>query len=556
MSQHNYTNPAFCQQSEFYPTPSSSVVHNQSMPSHRHHQHGARVHRSISMRSVNHQKQRQPLPDQTQHTQFNQVTTHTPTHRGPPRPGPKPKFYDPIPHHQRTTSRPQLAEGFALVPLADLPNNDKGRYAFIPAQEAKLLRSTSVRRMAKSQDDLDCCGHRLQSSTNDVRDSSFTSLPPNVSTSSHNESSMSGSRLKSAFSTDFVANKSLVLFDQKSQQRYAIVPTAEDEELVDANEEIIQMHNGRAHRYAVIPTASDDEEEEEEEEDETCLSGSDFEMSPINEKYATIKAAPPGYRNHKPSAHPQPLYTSSPLKPPTTPSNHRHHQHHQRQPQPDPIDQRTPTKNHFATQKLFEILSTPPRKTHPEDIDDYRTPTQNPSRSRYHSQQIISSTPKQSDFTPHRLHYDPAPPAPPPASTQPTTIDRHQRQLDAAEQQRRTTAIISPRLAKAGHPRSLYGGSEYDGDDLDKTWQQREAAGKKVSRATATIGAVSLMLILAGAMNSGLCLYMISVVSVIICVYFVCALKESFYNLPVDKIKTNILNYVNKTIESCDLVSF
>lgn len=528
MSQHNYTNPAFCQQSEFYPTP-SSVVHNQSMPAHRQPQ-GARVHRSISMRSVNHQKQRQHIhDDHSQQTQYNRANTDSQTHRGqpPPRPGPKPQFYDPLPQ-RNASSRPQLAEGFALVPLADLPNNDKGRYAFIPAQEAKLLRSTSVRRMAKSQDDLDCCGHRLQSSTNDVRDSSFTSLPPNVSTSSHNESSMSGSRLKSAFSTDFVTNKSLVLFDQKSQQRYAIVPTAEDEELVDANEEIIQMHNGRAHRYAVIPTASDDELDDEE--DETCLSGSDFEMSPINEKYATIKAAPPGYRHLKPSAHPQPIYTSSPLKPPTTPSSKHHQQRHQhRQPHQsdgtDPIiiDQRTPSKNHLATQKLFEILSTPPRKPHPDNIDAYRTPP-NPSRSRYHSQ-IIASTPKQSDFTPHKLHYEPTTPASripaPPTKAQPNSHHhqqseakhhQQQRQVDALEQHRRTTAIISPRLAKANHQRSLYG-SEYDDGDLDKSWQQREAASAKVSKATATIGAVSLMLILAGAMNSGLCLYMISVVS-------------------------------------------
>lgn len=532
MSQHNYTNPAFCQQSEFYPTPSTTVaVHNQSMPAHRHAQ-AARVHRSISMRSVNHQHLQRQHNDQHPHShrKHTEGSNHCGQHHQPPRPGPKPQFYDQLP--QRNASRPQLAEGFALVPLADLPNNDKGRYAFIPAQEAKLLRSTSVRRMAKSQDDLDCCGHRLQASANDVRDSSFTSLPPNVSTSSHNESSMSATRLKSAFSTDFVPNKSLVLFDQKSQQRYAIVPTAEDEEVVDANEEIIQMHNGRAHRYAVIPTASDDEEFDE---DETCLSGSDFEMSPINEKYATIKAAPPGYRNHKPSVHShQPLYTSSPLKPPTTPSNNRHQQsqqqHIQHQPHPDHADQRTPSKNHMATQKLFEILSTPPRKPpHPDTIDAYRTPP-NPSRSRYHSQ-IISSTPKQSEFTPHKLHYEPTTPStriPPPTTTHHQLASAHphhkqsapaqqqtQRRLDASSsaEQRRTTAIISPRLAKANYARSQYG-SEYDcGDDLDKSWSQPAEAGAKVSKATATIGAVSLMLILAGAMNSGLCLYMISVVS-------------------------------------------
>lgn len=412
--------------------------------------------------------------------------------------------YGPIATTCPSSSRPQLNEGFALVPLADLPNNDKGRYAFVPAQEAKLLRSTSVRRMAKSQDDLDCYGSnsRLQSSTNDVRDSSFTSLPPNVSTSSHNESSSVGAsaRLRSAFSTDFVPNKSLILVDQKSQQRYAIVPTAEDEELVDANEEIIQMHNGRAHRYAVIPAASEDEEYEE---DETCLSGSDFEMSPVNEKYATIKAAPPGYRHTKP-APPQPLYTSSPLSNPNP---------HQNRPANPPDHLQTPSKNHLATQKLFEILSTPPRKPSDAGLQSCQTPP-NPSRSRYHSQHLVSSTPKQpSDYTPQKLHYQP------PQSAQTRPQSRHNQHIrneptTPRNNSRRTTAVISPRLAQGHQQRSRYGseyGDQEDDDedhDLDKTWPN-----EKVSHAHATIGAVSLMLILAGAMNSGLCLYMISVVS-------------------------------------------
>lgn len=59
MSHHNYTNPAFCQQSEFYPTTPTTTPHNQSLPQHRHQtvQQPPRVHRSISMRSVNHHQQ-------------------------------------------------------------------------------------------------------------------------------------------------------------------------------------------------------------------------------------------------------------------------------------------------------------------------------------------------------------------------------------------------------------------------------------------------------------------------------------------------------------------
>lgn len=549
MSHHNYTNPAFCQQSEFYPSPSAATTLNQSMATNQRQPRysPARVHRSVSMRSVSNHHNRQKM-HQRQNSHQESPPQRQDVAQRPPRPGPKPQInlntrygptdgdvsrYEHLPHRpQRSSSRNQLMEGFALVPLADIPNTDKGRYAFVPAQEAKLLRSTSVQRMAKSQDDLDrYCGSNstnFQASTSDIRDSSFTSLPPCINTSAHNERSTSGaSQLKSAFSTDFVTNKSLILLDQKNQQRYAIVPTAEDEELVDANEEIIQVHNGRTHRYAVIPAASEDDEDDGEDRDEeTCLSGSDFEMSPINEKYATIKAAPPGYRQHRPSQQPQPLYTSSPLRSTTDDGPHQRitttEQYH---------DQRTPSKNHLATQKLFEILSTPPRKP-AAPIDHLRTPStpiaqsfqQTPNNATRYQSPIVASTPKQSDFTPQKLQYETQRRRQPPTPSH--QHQRHQRPTERehapsqrGQEQQRTTAIISPRLAQ-DHYRSQYGLDYGPDDDLDKSWKGGGSAHTaKVSRATATIGAVSLMLILAGAMNSGLCLYMISVVSAIVIEY-------------------------------------
>ncbi|CAD6992266.1 unnamed protein product [Ceratitis capitata] len=86
-------------------------------------------------------------------------------------------------------------------------------------------------------------------------------------------------KIKHAFSSDF-GSKTFLIVDKNSNQRYQMVPTAENEELVDDNQEIIQMHNGRAHRYAVIPTEEEDEVlMTQDEEEETCLSNQDFNRS-------------------------------------------------------------------------------------------------------------------------------------------------------------------------------------------------------------------------------------------------------------------------------------
>lgn len=411
MSRHNYTNPAFCQQSEFYPNTSNSVPKKSPI----------RIYRSESVRSFKQtarfkQQQQQVLPPK------------------PPKLGPKPQLNLSSRYAEppvRNSGEKNVASfEYALVPLTEIPSSNKGRYACIPADDVRKLQQSTTR-FTRSQDDLD----RFSSLPVNINehDDSFTSLPPCPT--------QDNSRLKAAFSSDF-GNKSLILVDQNSHQRYAIVPTEEDEELVDANHEIIQMHNGRAHRYAMIPT--DDEE--------TCLS-SEIEMSPVRNtnNYATIRESP----RYQPS---------------------HHYQQQQRTPQKDRPPP-TPTKNTLATQKLHELLSTP-QKTQLQRQGSTLKSTPN----RYNPP-VISSTPKQSEFVPQKLRYE-----------------QHPTQLE-----QRTTAVISPRLA------SLAAYSETSSTVDNKSW--KNLSFQKITNATATIGAVSLMLILCGVMNSGLCLYMISEVS-------------------------------------------
>lgn len=93
----------------------------------------------------------------------------------------------------------------------------------------------------------------------------FSSLPPMI-----NEPK---SQMKNAFSTNFDPNQLL-----RSDSKYTLIPTDKDEEIVDDNHEVIEIHNGKqVHRYAVLSTDIDEEDEEEEEE-ETCLN--DHQMIP------------------------------------------------------------------------------------------------------------------------------------------------------------------------------------------------------------------------------------------------------------------------------------
>jgi hypothetical protein len=339
---------------------------------------------------------------------------------------------------------------YALVPVEELNSNSQGRYAVLPAQTASKFISKSQENLDRfvDEDDDDELPHNYSDQ--------FSSLPP--ISSPKKEGGM-----VPAFSTDF-GSKSFIIFDQKSHQRYAVVPTEENEELVDDNHEIIQMHNGKAHRYAVIPT----------DEEETCLNG-DFE-----------KPTPPAYA----------VAMSRRTSPQRTPQKQLVQQ---RMLEPLPSLPSTPKKNSLATQKLHELLTTP-QKQSPfiRQLSTPLTPKNSPYRARAHhasNPRLVSSTPKQSsDFTPQRLQYDHKMRL---AST--TTLNLEQR----------TTAVIQPRLHTAA---AIYNETTTTNSDCnEKSWNKNLESHKN---AIATIGFVSLLLMFCGVINSGLCIYMTSMSSI------------------------------------------
>lgn len=443
MSRHNYTNPAFCQQSEYYASPSST---NQLTANNG----AARAQRSESMRS----SVRSMRNLHSTKTSFGPKQPSTAMqHRQsiqqrelPPKPGPKP----------RPNAEKNCTEGYALVPLAELPGTSKGRYAVVPADEAKIMRSKSMMRLTRSRDNLDLSpGHVVE------EENSFTSLPAlTAQDNDYDEKGPLAEHLALAFSSNFISD-SMILVNQNGLQRYAIVPTDDDEEIVDNNHEIIQMNNnGRAHRYAVIPT----------DEEETCLSD-EVEMDsypvamqskPTPFTISTARRNAIDYGRQSMSA----MHTKSNAKlaPSNAPKMIR------------PPD--TPTKNPIATQKLHELLSTPRKTEMLQRHGSYHTIVQKSPEHRYRSQ-IICSTPKQREFAPQKLQYEP-------------------------HVEQRTTAIISPRL----HQQTIYNETTNSSgfDTMHESFH-------KIEKATATIGLVSLMLLLAGTLNSGLCLYMVTIVS-------------------------------------------
>lgn len=484
MSRHEYTNPAFCQQSEFYPNANgnkNAFIRAQRSASMR---SDARNTRNIIMHKPpthSHQQQQQQKQQQQQQQKVQKIQQR----ELPPKPGPKPSS-NPNQSTKVVHEQPNAFEGFALVPLADLPQSSKGRYAVLPANEAHMIRTSgSMSRLTKSQDDLDRIVRPFATQANsaDVDDEeddeeleecedeeSFMSLP---AITTRDEPPALKRNLASAFSTDFV-NKSMILVDQANMQRYAIVPTDDDEEVVDSNHEIIQMHNGRAHRYAVIPT----------DEEETCLSG-EFETNAVMRNYygsvRSVRDQIAAQRTHQIMKSVE--YAKHRIPP--APSSVQHQQQRPRpnQNQPPKVAQPpvTPPKNPIATQKLFELLSTP-NKNHErlQRAGSYHTIIHKSPEHRYRSQ-ILCSSSKQLEFSAQKAQHE-------------------MKQNDI-----RTTAVISPRLQQ-----SIYSETTMS-SGTDKTWSHESF--QKIASATATIGIVSLMLLLTGIMNSGLCLYIVSVVS-------------------------------------------
>lgn len=469
----HYINPAFCQKSEFCPRMSSSTSSEANIQNRKLHNTVYIASRNDwndwndrcigGLEEVNRNCEKQfkltQQRKQTQNSNYFDVDT---------------KCEENVTKCLNTTTQPNTS-GYALVPLEELPSTSKNRYAIVPPTEAHILCNSSLR-LTKSQDDLDVLpelGHEGEDS--------FTSLPAFIP----QEDSR---KLFSAFSSDFI-NKSMILVDQNSLQRYTIVPTDDDEEVVDSNHEIIEMHNGRVHRYAVIPT----------DDDGNVMNQSNVRSNNLDNSPVEIGCSKKFEKQHKL----QPKFMDRENL--TTPdfSVNRHiqtrmcHISNTKGQATKKYDESrkklpgTPTKNPIATQKLHELLSTP-RKCMQETLQrqgSYQTIIQN-QPNQFQLQQLYS-TQEQIGFMPQKQKYE-------------------NRNILSQNIEQRTTAVISPRL----HQQAIYNDTTLDGE---KSWTHETY--QKVENAAATIGIISLMLILTGVLNSGLCLYMITDVSE--CYFFI-----------------------------------
>ncbi|XP_058129561.1 uncharacterized protein LOC131289230 [Anopheles ziemanni] len=540
-TQHNYTNPAFCQQSEYYSsaptTPAaaktagmagggslvsiSAAATMTAASCTRRNEQLTRSYHRISSKVVNRQHSL---------ASFDRRTAGGPQ-VAPPIPG-KPLVnarlldrYGPVggstgsaqPQPIASLDNAGSASGsrYALVPVEEIPFNVVRKYSVVDERQLSLGGGGCVG-ASRSDEFLDRVGsvpnlggngrQRFQHDRTLEQDQQeddgeeaeeeemhnlsdqFRSLPPMMSSHSTALDQHSGSRLKNAFSSDF-GSKSFILYDQRNNQRFEMVPTEEDEELVDENQEIIQMHNGRAHRYAIIPSVADDE-------DETCLSNGNSGYSATGAEDPTAihrsPARTPSARlNHQQQRGGSRRETPKPQLPPTpsqqqqslalTPSKATH-----------PGQGETTPKKNPATLKLHELLTTPQKKNTPQWRSQpppppspfTLTPSTTPQRRAPAPPMMVSSTPKQPQ---HQLQ-----------QLQP---------IQQSVQSPPTTAIISPRLNS-----DIYSEKPLPLDPDKSVWGQGAPIGhkswQKMANASATIGAVSLMLILCGFMNSGLSLYM------------------------------------------------
>ncbi|KRG00035.1 uncharacterized protein Dwil_GK27770 [Drosophila willistoni] len=455
MSQHNYTNPAFCQNSEFYPVPSGigtgnvnasrvESIYNRSLqvnfnavarsPCRDPREGPLRMQRSMSTRSVTRKQQQHQQQQQQQQLH---------------------------PQYQQQQAAAASSGRYALVPLEELAAANgalaASRYAIVPGQAAQ--------RLARSQDNLDRYGsrHGMQSDEEPHsfheephQETQFASLPPMLNAAPLPPKP----KIKHAFSSDF-GSKTFLIVDKNSNQRYQMVPTAEDEELVDENQEIIQMHNGRAHRYAVIPTEADDDDMAEDlsmQQQETCLSTTE-----LSHQHFAMRTSTPQQRNAA-----------------------------------------------AATRALHELLSTP-RKMQPPPRLAHSTPRNAAHQEQlqqerrlqlYQSQQHINqvvalpSLPtRQARLSPQRLHYETVKPVVPvPMASQQSTD--------------RSMAVISPRVQQQQQQQQQ---QELDLSSIQgKSQLNNNSYPQKLANATITLAVVSLMLVLGSTMNAGLIIYMIA----------------------------------------------
>lgn len=445
----HYTNPAFCQKSEFYPEEISS---NEFKNFERSTQSELSVKDALVFQAQN--LEIGAYKNQQQRTNQRKL---------PPKPGPKAIKFNinteysanaALCNNPNSEAKTQHANGYALVPINELPTTSKDRYAILPASQAHMLHSNSMR-LSKSQDNLDF--DFIESAYEE--EDSFTSLP--VFTTQ-----VDNRKLIPAFSSDFI-NHTFGSSEQNGMQRYAIVPTDDDEDLVDSNHEIIEMYNGRAHRYAVIPADDND----------ICRPvDCEIRRGKLNKSQSFVVG----------SEHKKIIRRDTPIKSNQSCTTMNRHakfniKTQSSMPSTHPMKEmpNTPTKNLNATQKLHELLSTP-RKDDSERLQRYGSYQTIIQRSPNHIQLHQLNPPQnRPEFVPQKLNYENR-----------TTL--------AQNIEHRTTAIISPRLQQQ---------MAFD-ETNDKQWSHESF--QKVENATATIGIISLMLILTGILNSGLCLYMVT----------------------------------------------
>ncbi|XP_073817114.1 sanpodo [Musca autumnalis] len=553
-TKHNYTNPAFCQNSEFYPVPSAAAatankenvesIYNRSLQINfnanatrydaRDSAGPLRIQRSMSTRSVAVKKTKtDPTTTPTIHQQlhrqqqqhYERQQHHHQHQQQPPPPPPQQQQKTLRPANLNRTAEPfEMRSGsgrYALVPVEELSTDMNNRYAIVPGpaalQSINNLTNTSnnnvngghqasplvaTRRYAKSQDDLDRYSSQLQLEQDEPHSfhedptgggaGPYASLPPvlesgqlhpkrriSLQNRQSSQQNLQAPKIKHAFSSDF-GSKTFLIVDKNSNQRYQMVPTAEDEELVDDNQEIIQMHNGKAHRYAVIPAEDDDDDYENNNEEETCLSNPDLNQSQ--------NFLPIGYETTR-----TPMRTSTPQKGMSMGNLASYPS--------------TPLKNPQATKMLHELLSTP-RKT-PSQNSRSTTPrnmytSQRELRIQYaqQGQQVNFSSGggqtqvappllprKNSHLSPQRLHYE---------TVKPVVTPPHQND--------RTMAVIQPRVAGTTYPQI----EEEDCSSIQGKAANNQSYPQKIVSATITLAIVSLMLVLGSSMNSALIVYMIA----------------------------------------------
>lgn len=409
MSRHNYTNQAFCQDEE------------------------SKIRRSQSVRSIH----RSPAAKLSYRTDYGAIETdhsrQAQIHRNLPFGIPK-KLDNVSPNYDSKPANNFSGPRYDVISDVN-SHSSKSRYALVPLEYLSKSRSnfhgSTSSCLSRSHENLFNGNITISGTEN------FASLPP-VMPLIHTSSRI----MQPAFSTDF-GSKSFIMFDQK---KYEIVPTEENEEIVDENHELIQIHNGKTHRYAVIPTEDDQDEQK---------------------KFART-SSPKNYPNSTKQQYCTPQKQIS---------------------RPNDISlsmNSTPVKNPFATQKLYELLSTP-QKTPTRSSSFVTSPPQPPQR-------VTSPFQKYNKATPQRLTYD--------------QRSIHMESNTTLNVEQRTTAVIQPRINTAANiyneTTTTLSNSEHNESIFKKKFESHR-------QTIAFIGYASIVLMILGFVNSGLCIYLTSI---------------------------------------------